>query len=313
MSEEVGESTPDSIDSLALSKEGLPVANDTDIQFFKDAKKEVTETKIEQPVIQQEPEKELTDIEKEAISMGWKPKDVFDEEKAGKAHISAEEYVNRRPIYQKVAAERAKTRELEKVVHQLGEHLRKTSEAAYQRALSTLNNERALAFAAKDAERFNQAEAQMQQLFVEQQEQQIPVPQTLEVKEPTPGEIAFAARNKAWFNHDPENADVVAEAVAADQYWAAKRPELSNEDRLILVEGDIKRTYPDLFVKKTTRRDDPPMVAQNTEKPSPKRGPSVHNFTNQQRQFGAEMVSRGIYNSLDEYAKDLDLQGALKK
>lgn len=304
----------DSLDALAVDKDGLPSVDETSLNLFKEAKLEETnkiKTKVE-PVESTEVKPELTEIEKEAISMGWKPKDQFDEEKAGKPHISAEEYVNRTPIYKKRAEDRAKIKELETVVHKLGDHLRKTSEAAYTRALETLNAERAAAFDAKDAQRFNQVEARMQELYTEQQVQQVPTPPIPEFREPTPDEIAFATRNKSWFNTNPENADIVAEAVAADQYWAAKRPELANEERLLLVEGDIKRSFPDMFVKKASRREEPPAVAQNIEKGSVKRTPS-HHFTDQQKQFGTQMVNMGIYKSLDEYAKDLDLQGALKK
>lgn len=256
--------------------------------------------------------KDPTPIEKEAMEMGWKPPGQFDSSKEGKRALSAEEYVDRRSLYKRIDSYRDTAEKAKEAVVKLGEHLKKTEEAAYRRALETLNAQRADAFNKQDAERFNEIEAKMNATQQEFQERiNIVQPESVAYK-PTQEEAAFITRNEGWFNSKPENADIVDSAKRLDQYWTLKRPELSNSERLVLVEGDIKREFPERFEKKPTRRDEPPAVATNTEKASPKGDKSAYRLSDRQKSFARQMIDMGVFKNESEYAAQLDLQGVLR-
>ena len=273
------------------------------------AKLETTEA-----VVATEPESKLTDIEKQAMEMGWRPADKFDTSSEGKRFISAEEFVERGQLFKKIDHQKAELQQLKNVVKDMTEHYKKTEELAYNRAMTDLINARNQAVAEGDVENFAKLDKQM--LDVQRQAiqaQQIPTVQ-VEQQAPPVSEMAnqFFSRNQHWFNNDTlENKQMVNFALAADEFMAIRRPELPEKERLALVEADIRRAFPHRF--ENANRAAPAVVATTRPETGTKKDSSlVDRLSHRQRALAKAMVEGNLYTSEEEYAKDLETRGALR-
>ncbi len=111
-------------------------------------------------------------IEAEASKMGWTTKDQFkgDPEKWRSADEFVERGKNMLPIVQaKVKRQEAQIDELTRTVKDFAEHMSKTEQRAYDRALSDLKQQRKEALAAGDGDTFDKVDDAIDQLKVEAQ------------------------------------------------------------------------------------------------------------------------------------------------
>lgn len=262
-------------------------------------------------------EKELSPIEKEAIAMGWRAADKFDTSTEGKRFISAEEFVERGQLFKKIDHQKTELQQLKNVVKDMSEHYKQTEELAYNRAMTTILAARNKAVEEGDIENFKLLDNQMFDLnrqAVQSLQERTPNPQaqtSVEAKPISPDAQTFYDRNKHWFNNDTmENKQMVTFALAADEFMAIRRPDLSEKDRISLVEADVRRAFTHRF--ENTNRDAPPTVATKTSDTSGARGTTlISKLSHRQRALAKEMIEHNLYNSIEEYAKDLASRGVI--
>src|SRR5882672_5753697 len=89
---------------------------------------------------------EPTAIEQEAVTHGWRPKEEF-VEAPGKKWRSAEEFMDRKPLYDKLEEQSRKIKQLDQGLKSLADHNAGIEKAAYQRALTDLNAQKKAALA----------------------------------------------------------------------------------------------------------------------------------------------------------------------
>lgn len=281
---------------------------------FKEAYDEEAKKNIKP--IPEAPQKEYTDIEKQAMAQGWDPTG----EKAlkvGKRHLSAEEFVERGELFARLENQKSEINKLKTMVKEVGTHLSKTQESAYQKALEELDRNRQAAVKEGDIKSFQAIEAKMYQEH--QKLQQIrdvtkeppTAPVVPQKVEPSEAVKEFYERNKFWVNKDtPENERMVQYAIAAEEFLAIRQPNLNDKDRISIIESDVKRTFPHRF--ENEKRSEPSTVLTNTTKALPKvKSNLIDRMSERQKKLGREMVAMELYKSLDLYADDLELQGNL--
>lgn len=277
--------TTDSIDQLAGK------SNPEQVEFFKQAKDNLNKT-----------DKEPTEAEKTALEGGWtSDKDAF-EKKTGKVWVPAAEFNSRKSFFVKIDSLKKDNDELKAAILKQTAFLQETEERAYQRAITALTKEREAAIKSGNVEQFNQVEERMQETHKEMEDKVQKIgatPQQVEIPKETQD---FADRNKHWFNTEEDNKSFVTEAIELENYWKLKRPELSPKELLVLVEGDMKHSHPDLF---RSKRDEPAAVSTKSVKLSAKEPSLVTGLTDRQRELGNEMVKRGIYKHISQYADAL--------
>lgn len=88
-----------------------------------------------------------TEIEVEAMNHGWRPKEDFDanEANAGKKWRTAEEFMDRKSLFDKIDSQHREIKDLKRGLTGLAEHNAKIEKSAYDRALSDLRAERKIA------------------------------------------------------------------------------------------------------------------------------------------------------------------------
>ncbi len=92
---------------------------------------------------------EYSEIEQEAMTHGWKPEAEF-ESKNGKKWKSAEAFMELKPLYDKIDEQHREVKNLKKGLDAFGKHYNKIEQAAYERAMTELKDQRKTALAEGD-------------------------------------------------------------------------------------------------------------------------------------------------------------------
>jgi len=161
-------------------------------------------------------EPQFTETEEQAIAHGWRPKEEFDaiEANQGKKWRSAEEFMDRKSLFDKIDDQHKKIRDLEKGVKAFAEHNKKIEQMAYDKAIKDLREQKKAAIADGDgvlaediAERIDEIKEQKQAAAQEPVQQNGPPPEFQ----------AWLSQN-TWYGDNPDAkayADGVGQQLAA--------------------------------------------------------------------------------------------------
>jgi len=147
-------------------------------------------------------EPQYSEIEQEAIEMGWDPAHK------GENFVDAKEFVRvgqimeaKRKATKRAVAAEEKIDGLQKAVNQLLEHNKKVEQIAYQKAIKEIQDRKDAAIMEGDVSGVRAAEIEAEAL---KNSQPVVQPQQQQY---TQEQLDFANRNKDWFN--PNNQDLV--------------------------------------------------------------------------------------------------------
>ena len=235
-------------------------------------KKEVVEKDTEDS--SQEPEKEadkeetvddsgLSDIEKEAMAKGWKPKSEFDD--PGKRYKTAEEYLEMGSFFEKIDSQSKQIKNLEKNIKQLSGDFKKARETGYKQALADLEARKRAAVEEGDTLAYDVAQREVEKL---QEEATTPKQPEIDPKEAELMEIVndFKERNKEWYNADSyENLEMKRYADIVDVEIARSNPNIDPKEHVMLVELEVHKRFPDRFKEKDKPRTAPNPVMKGNK------------------------------------------------
>lgn len=223
-------------------KQGQEVPNEEAL-VEEHVQEEVSEHSVEST------EREYSEVEREAMAKGWKPPEEFDEE--GKEAVSAEAFLARGPVFDKLKKERRRYEQdlnrLEKRIEEMSYLMQEERVKGYEQALRDLESKRREAVEIGDVDAFNYVDSEYNRI---KEEKARIAAQSRQYTSQTIPEAAleFQERNSDWFNSNtPENNSMVEQAVKIDDFLAKEKPYLSEEQRLARVEREIKELYPHRF------------------------------------------------------------------
>jgi hypothetical protein len=248
---------------------------------------------------------EQSDVEKEAVSMGWDPNKSDG--------VDAKEYIRVGKI---ISKERSKAEkeiaELKQTVSAMSDHLKKTEQAAYTKALQEVQDQMRVAEENYDFESFKQLNADY--ATIQQEIQKQVAPEQKETKGITPqlqkAVSDFHERNKDWYNvNTKENSAMFAFAVAASAEIHKNNPAISPEDELKEVEKQVRNHFPDRF---KTKKDEPRRVeSRGYDKYEDVSSDEVASLTPQQKYIWKLMQGKADI-SLKDYLRQVKLQNEVK-
>lgn len=184
-------------------------------------------------------------VEAEASKMGWTPKDQFKGDPA--MWRTADEFVERGknmlPIVKdKVKRQERQIAELTRTVQDFAEHMTKTEQRAYERALTTLREQRKEAIAAGDGEAFDKADDAIADLKKEAETKAAKAAPKAEPGD-DPEYADWESRNQTWLK-DPKM-QAFGESAAA--YLRKSGEKATGAEFLELVTQEVKEKFPDKF------------------------------------------------------------------
>ncbi len=239
---------------------------------------------------------ELSPVEQRALEMGWRPKEEFDGDEED--FIDAQEFVRRKPLFEKIEHVGKELKETRKALKALQEHHQKVKEAEYQNALKALKAEKKAALEEGDADALIEIDERLASVKAEEVAQR--AQQAQEARAPHPNFVQWVQKNQ-WYQSDVELRSVADQIGTA---YAVKNPDVAPDDVLKYVEQRIKKLYPENF--KNPNRERPSAVEGRTSTPATEKRDAVSDYplTDEERKAMNTFVRQGIMTK-EQYIAEL--------
>lgn len=255
------------------------------------------------------PPVEPTPVEAQAMQMGWKPKEQYegDPEK----WVTADIFVARAPLFEKIDEQHRHTKNLqkkleflEKTLQDQAAHTERVRATEYKRALEALKQEKRVALAEEDLVRADELQDKIEEVKeaqrIEEAAKQVAPPQ------PAVNEafVAWSQENQ-WYKLDAEMREF-ADAMAIIEHNKGKTP----EEVLKSVTEKVRKNFKDSPHFRNPNKDKAPAVeAQSGGAPRGKA--SGFKPTAEQREIARRFAATGIMSE-EQYYKDLQAQFELE-
>ena len=228
---------------------------------------------------------EYTEFEQEQMKLGWKP----DGEK------SAEEWSRSKPLYDEIKNRGKQLAQMQKAIDQLTEHMKKTEDAAYKKALAKLNKEKQEAIERGDVEGVMEVEKK----FNETQkalEQQAPPPEV---------EQFWNKYEKLFSSADYEEMEIAAFIRQRDNELAVRN--MSPGDHMKVLEEHMLKKFPNYFNagKEVIDRDDSGVESiDNSRKMNRKGKLTFKDLTDSEKEVARNFEKCGIMK-IEDYISEV--------
>lgn len=240
--------------------------------------------------------KEPSSIEKQAMDMGWRPKEEFSGDEDD--FIDAKEFVRRKPLFDKIEHQGKQIKAVTKALQEFKQHYTKVEEVAVTKAIQQLKQARKEALTDGDGDRFDILDDQIKN--AEQQLRQIEVskntPVVEEAGETHPEFVAFKNRN-SWYLQDADLtqfADKLGIGLAATG--------MTPSEVLVEIEKQVRSRYPDKFKNKNKESAPDTENSRASSKPNRKEDDSF--MSDVDKKVMNDLIRQGVLTK-DEYIRDL--------
>lgn len=245
----------------------------------------------------QENQVEYTEIEKQALDQGWRPKDEYDGD-PGK-WVDASIFVARAPLFEHIDAQKRELKEVKKALKLMAGHHAKTREVEYARALNELRAQKKTALTDMDADAVINIDERIDlvknQIAQDKQQAYQEVQAEAEVRHP---EFESWSQRNSWYDSN-RTMKAFADAYGNELSATGKSP----SDVLRLVEKEVKAKFPEKFSNPNREK------ATSVESPSTTKasGGSGFQLSAEERRAMATFVRAGALTE-EQYIKEIKLQ-----
>lgn len=186
-------------------------------------------------------ENQVNEVEAQAMELGWQPKEAFeaDPKNEGKKWRSAEDFMDRKPLFDKIESQGRELKEVKRALQHLGQQSAKIEELAYRKALEELKAQKVQALEEDDHAKVVQIDESIQEL-----KNQKPVPQPVQPVNP---EFEKWVSDNKWYATD-EDMRAVADGIGMS---LARKGGMTPEEIMVKVTERIKEIYPAKFGRAT--------------------------------------------------------------
>ena len=229
-----------------------------------------------------EVEDEHSDIEKEAMSKGWKPEGV-----PGKRNMSAEEFLDRERFFGRIHALEKKNQQLDATLNEMSKQQRKIAELERTKVLDELKRQKKEAMENQEFDKVIELDDKIVETkAIKTEDIEVPRAETNE----HPLFAAWRARN-SWYDTDPEMHE---DAEDLGRAYVARNPTADGPTVWAHVERKIKQLHRDKFEAPNAgnRSQDVERPARGSTRREAKKF-SARDLNPQQRAVMNRLVSRG--------------------
>jgi len=240
------------------------------------------------------------DVEVQAKDMGWKPKEEYEGEE-GK-WVEAKEFVERKPIYERIHKLEQNNKRLQQTVSEVSDHIQKAEKAAYGKAIKDLEAEKRYAVRSSDNEKVKDINNEIKDLRQKEKSAKPSVDTGKQIL------LQFVKENQGWW----ENEEMQDYAVSRHNRILAKG-DVSMEESLNKVLDDVKSRFPEHESFSNGSRSRPSSVESGRRSSSgTKRRYSPADLNAHQKEIGERWVRTGALKNLQQYVDELVKVGDLE-
>jgi len=258
-------------------------------------KQEVPETSVESQV----EGREYSEVEQEAIAQGWNPDGV-----EGKRTLSAEEFLDRKPLYDRLHKQEKKIKDLDKAISAIQTHEKMVRERMHKDHLEELKAAKKEAFERMDFDSLERIEGQIEtakeEFKTSIKEVQAPEISASEVVQKI---VENWASKNSWYEKDPA---LKKFADAQGILYRQENPNATPDEFLNYIESATKEVFPEKFKNMNRERPaavegsvsgarrNPTSAKQRTAKDLPEEAVSVMKT----------LIRAGAFKSEQDYVND---------
>lgn len=250
------------------------------------------ETKKEQP--------QLSPIEEQALSMGWRPRTEFDG--SDDEFVDAKEFVRRKPLFDRLDQQGKQLKNVTKALDQLKGHYSKMREVEFQRALTELKSARRQALSDSDGERFEVLDDRIKE--VEKEAEKLTREAEVPTNAPDPAEFQQWHSRNGWYQKD-EAMTAFADRVGNKYKDQVDRGDMTPLQALQKIEQAVKTEFQHKF--RNPNKDTAPNVGDSA--PGAKKGLAFQ-LTEEENKIMTNLVRQKVMTK-EEYIRDLKLAKGL--
>ena len=242
-------------------------------------------------------ETQLSPVEQKALDMGWRPKEEWEGDEA--EFISAETFVARKPLFDRIEHQNKRIKELDRALSALQEHHLKVKEVAYKDALETLKQEKRDALVEGDADKVIELDDKIAEL---RSQKDIEVRQVAAPSQVVNEDFALWVKDNSWYM-DNSKKELREFADTAGLLVAQKNPGYSASQILKEVEKQVKKVFKEHFTN--DRKNQPSAVDGPSSRSSQKSSKNVEDsLTEDERRVMQRFIRTGVMTK-EEYLRDL--------
>lgn len=231
-----------------------------------------------------------TEVEVQALEMGWKPKEDFDPA-SGKEWIPADEFVRRKPFFDKIEVLNREIKTLKNGMEAFKQHHDKVKETEYKRALEDLKRQRVQAIEEQDAVKAFEVSDKIREL--EDEAKQVTTqPQTGVAH----AEFQAWLPDNQWYTTDEE----LREFADALGFMYSKK--FTPAEVLVKVSGEVRKKYPEKF--RNPNKDRAPSVDTKAGGAHSRGTGREYQLSEMEKQIMSKIVRSGVMTK-EEYIKEL--------
>ena len=238
---------------------------------------------------------EYSDIELRALDMGWRPKEEF--QGSEDDFIDAKEFVRRKPLFEKIEGQSKQIKAVTKALEALKVHYTRVEQAAVEKAINTMKQQRKVALSDGDGEQFEliddeikKAESQLAQI------EQVKNAPLVEEENVHPEWKAFTDRNP-WYTstgYMKTFADQIGSELAAQGIAPA--------EVLRQVEQAVRKEFPAKFTN--PRKNEAPDVEAQRGTSNKRVSSEENSLSEVERKIMNDLVRSGVMTK-EKYLADL--------
>lgn len=254
------------------------------------------EQKVDTPS-EESKEPQYTEVEQRAMEMGWRPQSEFNGDEAN--FVDAKEFIGRKPLFDKIDSQSRQIKAVTKALEEFKNHYSKVNENAYERALSSLKNQRKQALTDGDGDKFEQIDEQIKSVETQMEEVRAQRERPLVQEEP---QVAPEFQN--WVARNPWYNSVGYMRKFADDYGTRLATQgVAREEVLLKVAEAVRKEFPTKFTNPNKQSaPDVESSGSGSKKPAAKSG--SFELTEQERKVMNDLVRTKVLTK-DEYIADL--------
>lgn len=242
---------------------------------------------------------QYTEVELKAMDMGWRPKSEFNGDEVD--FIDAKEFVNRKPLFDKIETQSRELKNVKKALDALKVHYTTVRETEYKRALNELKEQRQEAISNADGVKFEQIDNQIKE--IEQQAKEVSAVANV------PNEPDIHPEFQAWVNQNPWYQSTPYMRTFADLEGARLHAQgLDRNEVLRKVAEAVKKEFPTKF--RNPNKEDAPNVEQSGGSKTGGKSDAFE-LTAQERKIMNDLVRQGVLTK-EKYITQLKEAKGLK-
>lgn len=252
-----------------------------------------TESSSEETSSSSEQAPQLSEDEQLAMERGWRPKEEFEGDV--KKWVSAEEFLRRGELFEKIDSMGRDLRETKKALKMLQAHNEKLREHEVNATIQALKNRKKQAYEEGNHDELVEIDDEILSIREEFKTEKLAKQQ--EQTQPDPRFVQWVGRN-AWYTQDQELRNFGDEVGVI---YARNNPDKSPDEVLMYVEKRVRTAFPDKFTN--PNRMKPSSVSTGSVPRSPKSS-EEYQLSDDERRVMNTFVRQGIMTK-EEYIADL--------